>query len=75
MANIRELNRAQGWHLPTEGPKTINGLIVESLETIPDPETCVEIDGYPIEIVATDDNRVRQVRIGPRIADAEAEES
>ncbi len=70
MANIRELNRAQGWELPTEGPKTINGLIVESLETIPEPETCVEIGGYPIEIVATDDNRVRQVRIGPRIADS-----
>ncbi len=35
-AYIRELNRAQGWELPTEGPKTLNGLIVEMLETIPE---------------------------------------
>ncbi|HEX5788935.1 MAG TPA: HlyC/CorC family transporter [Woeseiaceae bacterium] len=70
-ANIRELNRAQGWALPTEGPKTINGLIVEMLETIPAPATCLEIAGYPIEIVASDDNRVRTVRIGPRLAGPE----
>ena len=37
-ANIRELNRSQDWDLPTDGPKTINGLIVELLETIPEPE-------------------------------------
>ena len=67
-ANIRDLNRAQGWTLPTEGPKTINGLIVELLETIPAPSTCLEIDGYPIEIVASDENRIRTVRIGPRVA-------
>jgi Mg2+/Co2+ transporter CorB len=67
MANIRELNRAQGWDLPTEGPKTINGLIVEMLETIPEPSTCVKINDYPIEIVATDDNRIRTVRVGARI--------
>jgi len=69
-ANIRELNRTQGWHLPTDGPKTLNGLIVELLETIPAPTTCVNISGYPIEIVATDENRVRTVRIGRRIAES-----
>jgi Mg2+/Co2+ transporter CorB len=68
-ANIRDLNRAQGWDLPTEGPKTINGLIVELLETIPRPTTCVKISGYPLEIVASDDNRVRTVRIGRRVED------
>ena len=68
-ANIRELNRAQHWHLPTEGPKTINGLIVELLETIPEPTTCLKVNGYPIEIVAVDDNRIRTVRIGPRVAE------
>ena len=65
-ANIRELNRAQGWELPTDGPKTLNGLILELLETIPEPSTCLKISGYPLEIVASDDNRVRTVRIGPR---------
>jgi Mg2+/Co2+ transporter CorB len=71
-ANIRELNRAQGWELPTDGPKTLNGLILELLETIPEPSTCLKISGYPLEIVASDENRVRTVRIGPRIVESEA---
>ncbi len=65
-ANIRELNRSQNWQLPTEGPKTLNGLIVELLETIPTPGICLKINGYPIEITEVDDNRVRMVRVGPR---------
>jgi Mg2+/Co2+ transporter CorB len=70
-ANIRELNRAQGWELPTDGPKTLNGLILELLETIPEPSTCLKISGYPLEIVASDGNRVRTVRIGPRVPQSE----
>jgi len=66
-ANIRELNRSQNWELPTDGPKTINGLILELLETIPDPRTCLKISGYPIEIIETDENRIRTVRVGLRI--------
>ena len=66
-ANIRELNRSQEWELPTEGPKTLNGLIVELLENIPKPGTTLEVSGYPIEIVATNDNRIRTVRVGPRV--------
>jgi len=74
-ANIRELNRSQGWELPTDGPKTLNGLIVEMLETIPEPTTCIKINGYPIEVVESDDNRIRSVRIGQRVqADVEADE-
>jgi Mg2+/Co2+ transporter CorB len=65
-ANIRELNRSQDWEFPTEGPKTLNGLIVELLETIPAPGTCLEIKGYPIEITEVDDNRVRTIRVGVR---------
>ena len=65
-ANIRELNRSQDWELPTDGPKTLNGLIVERLETIPAPTTCLKIEGYPIEIIEVDENRVRTVRIGSR---------
>ena len=71
-ANIRELNRAQGWELPTNGPKTLNGLIVEMLETIPEPSTCVKINGYPLEIIASDDNRVRTVRIGRRVTEIDS---
>jgi Mg2+/Co2+ transporter CorB len=71
-ANVREVNRSQNWDLPTDGPKTINGLILELLETIPEPTTCLKISGYPIEIVETDDNRIRTVRVGPRIDETES---
>jgi len=65
--NIRELNRSQGWDLPTDGPKTLNGLIIELLETIPAASTCLKINGYPIEIIESDDNRIRSVRVGQRL--------
>ena len=65
-ANIREMNRAMDWALPTDGPKTLNGLIVEFLEDIPEPGTGLRIEGYPIEIVETNDNRVKTARIYPR---------
>jgi Mg2+/Co2+ transporter CorB len=70
-ANVRELNRSMGWDLPTDGAKTLNGLIVELLETIPEPTTCVQINGYPIEIVAVEDNRISTVRVGPQSSDPE----
>ena len=73
-ANIRELNRSQNWDLPTNGPKTLNGLIVELLETIPDPSTCLKISGYPIEVVAVDDNRIRTVRVSRRVAEQDCED-
>ena len=68
-ANIRDINRSQTWELPIDGPKTLSGLIVELLETIPKPTTCLKISGYPIEIVEADDHRIRSVRIGPRVAE------
>ena len=46
--------------------KTLNGLIVEYLETIPEPGTGLKIEGYPIEIVETNENRVKTARIYPR---------
>ncbi len=73
-ANIREINRAQNWALPTDGPKTVNGLIIERLETIPAPTTCLNVSGYPIEIVATNDKRIQMVRIGARIADEQQQD-
>jgi len=62
-ANIREMNRVLQWDLPTEGPKTLNGLILEFLETIPESGTCLKIEGYPIEIIETKENRVQLARI------------
>ena len=66
-ANIRELNRAMQWDLPTEGPKTMNGLIIEHLGAIPEPGTSLMITGYPIEIMQTTGNAVRTARINPSL--------
>ncbi len=62
-ANIREINRVMQWALPTDGPKTLNGLVLEYLEDIPEAGTKLNIDEYPIEIVLTKNNRVRSARI------------
>jgi magnesium and cobalt exporter, CNNM family len=62
-ANIRDINRSNHWHLPTEGPKTINGLILEVLESIPDPGVSLRIEDYVIEVVQTTDNTIKTVRI------------
>lgn len=64
-AFVRDLNRSMHWDLPTDGPKTLNGLVLEHMESIPEPGTSMRVAGYPIEIVATKDNVVRLVRINP----------
>jgi len=64
-ANVRELNRMMGWRLPTDGPKTLNGLIVERLEHIPQAGAALQLAGYQLEIVQTADNAVRTVRLRP----------
>lgn len=61
-AYLREINRALGWQLPCDGPKTLNGLITEALEHIPDSGICVQIGGYRLEILQAADNRVKSVR-------------
>jgi len=65
-ANIREMNRAMNCSLPTGGPKTLNGLVLEYLETIPDSGTGLKIDGYPIEIIETKENKVQLARVHVR---------
>ena len=61
--NIRELNRELRWKLPTDGPKTINGLILEHLENIPSPGVSLRINNIVIEIVQTADNAIKTVRM------------
>ncbi|AYC31982.1 CBS domain-containing protein [Pseudomonas cavernae] len=66
--HLRELNRALGWQLPCDGPKTLNGLITEALEQIPDNGVCLKIGPYRLETLAAGENRVQQVRawrVGP----------
>lgn len=66
--HIRDINKVLAWQLHDDGPKTINGLILEHMESIPEPGTSVLIDGYPIEVVHTHNNAVRTVRIQPRLS-------
>jgi Mg2+/Co2+ transporter CorB len=66
--NIRELNRLMNWKLPTQGAKTLNGLILEFLESIPAPGTSILLANYPIEIILIYNNAVKTVKISPRIS-------
>ncbi len=70
--SVRELNRVQHWNLPTEGPTTLSGLIIETFEALPDEGICVLIAGYPIEVVKMKDNTVKTARISPRLESFEA---
>jgi Mg2+/Co2+ transporter CorB len=62
---LRELNRKLGFNFPLDGPKTLNGLILEHLQAIPEPSTSVKIAGHPLEIVQTHDRAVKAVRVLP----------
>lgn len=63
---VRELNRVMQWSLPTEGPKTLNGLIVEFMETIPEAGIGIKLHGHPLEILKRDENTVKLVKFLPR---------
>lgn len=62
---LRELNRKLGFNFPLDGPKTLNGLIIEHLQNIPEPNTSVKIAEHPLEIVQTQDRVVKVVRVFP----------
>lgn len=60
---LRDLNRALRWELPTDGPKTLNGLILEYLETIPEPGTSLLLHSHPLEIIQTVEAGVKTVKV------------
>jgi Mg2+/Co2+ transporter CorB len=60
---VREVNRALGLALPTQGPKTLNGLIVEHLQDIPEADVSIKIGGVPMEIVHAQGRTIKTVRI------------
>ena len=62
VANIRDLNKEMKWQLPTDGPKTVSGLIIEQLGDIPQYPLCLRINGHAIEIVESTDSLVKRVR-------------
>lgn len=64
-ALLRDVNRMLAWELPIAGPRTINGLVLEHLEFIPDANVCLRIDGYLVETLQIIDNVVRTVKVTP----------
>jgi Mg2+/Co2+ transporter CorB len=72
--SVRDLNRMQQWELPTDGPTTLNGLIIERLEFIPPEGTCLLIAGHPIEVVQLKENTVKIARIARNLAKTKSSE-
>jgi len=64
-ATIRTVNRRLHWNLPTAGAKTLNGMILEQLESIPEGRTSLRIDGQIFTIVDMVANRIRELRVRP----------
>jgi Mg2+/Co2+ transporter CorB len=64
-AAVRAVNRTLGWDLPTDGPRTISGLIIEHLETIPEAGTSLKLSDHPVEVLQIADNTVRTARFWP----------
>ena len=62
-ANVRDLNRDLNMELPTDGPKTLNGMVLEYLEDIPEPGTSLLLSGYPVDIVQTKGNLIKTLRV------------
>jgi len=62
---LRALNRKLGYRFPLDGPKTLNGLILEHLQNIPEPGTSLKLAGYPLEVLQTQDRVIRSVRLLP----------
>jgi len=65
--SLRVLNRKAGFEFPLEGPKTINGLLLEELEDIPEAGTTLTVDDHPVEILQVQNRMVKVVRILPRM--------
>lgn len=74
-AQVRNLNRSLNWSLPSEGPKTLNGIVVEHFESFPPQGAVFTFNGHPMTILAVEDNMVQQVRIEPTVVDATEDDS
>ena len=71
---IRSLNRTFAWNLASDGPKTLNGLVLEHLEAFPDEGASFSFEGYPMTVLEVEENRVKLVRIDPPEVGGDAEE-
>ncbi|SDX24801.1 HlyC/CorC family transporter [Marinobacter mobilis] len=64
-AAIRSINKTLSWKLPQDGPKTLNGLITETLETIPETNVCLKVKGHRVEVLQIKDNVVKAAIVHP----------
>ncbi|WCE29242.1 HlyC/CorC family transporter [Vibrio sp. SCSIO 43137] len=64
-ANIRDINKGLQWELPTDGPRTLNGLILEHLEDIPESKLSIEVEQHQMEIVEFTENKISLVKVYP----------
>ena len=71
---MRELNRKLDFQFPLDGPKTLNGLILEHFQDIPEAGIGLNIAGYPMEIIQTKNRVVKTVKIFPALAEIEAKD-
>ncbi len=62
-AVLRDINRALGWELPTNGPKTLNGLVLEHLEVIPESNVCLRLGNYRVETLQIKDNVIKSLKV------------
>jgi len=65
--NVREVNKSLNWSLPTDGPKTINGLITEFLEFLPEEGYGFRLHGYPMVVTSVDEHKLDWVRVFPKL--------
>lgn len=65
--SIRDLNRLSGWHFPLSGSRTLSGLVIAYLESIPKKAVCVRIAGYPMEVVSVSQNTIEKIRVYPKL--------
>lgn len=73
-ANIREINKAFDWYLPIDGPRTVNGMVLEAIGDIPNIEEKIIISHYMVEVLLISDNIIKQVKITPLQKDTSTNE-
>jgi Mg2+/Co2+ transporter CorB len=65
-AAVRTINKTLGWKFPVDGPKTLNGLITETLENIPETNVCLKVGGHRVEVLQIKDNVVKAAIVHPK---------
>ncbi len=74
-ANLRDINRALDWDLPTDGSKTLNGLLTDMLENIPENSVGIQLAFYRAEVIQVKDNMIKNVRIWAHDQDENTKQS